>query len=235
MFAGYRYNNFNNNISHVRNYYLLSNSIHAKNSVLKIRPNEKTHPINEFQTISLNIEKNIENVKKYIFDSFDFDICKNLFYYDKNGPQIILNNFHDIINKTTIFKIGSSLQGAIKRYYKYINYGINVTKPTSTCLSDITKEILKKFNIKIRKPENEIKIDFDEKFDDIIDVYFSPNDVKTFEHEKYDKCNLKFCPILLLEKFYNIKIDHEHTNNYLLNYIEGIYISETDYKKINKK
>lgn len=66
----------------------------------------------------------IDLLKRFMDESSDFSICKNLYYYD-GKDNLILNNLEEIFTKTTDFrKVPSSPPMlSIRRYHKYKKRG----------------------------------------------------------------------------------------------------------------
>lgn len=85
----------------------------------KIESKRNQH-VDKFQVIELN--KTID-IFSFIDSTFDFDICKNTFYYDKNGINLKILNARDIINKSTGFKPCINLKSSLERCKKYTARG----------------------------------------------------------------------------------------------------------------
>lgn len=59
------------------------------------RDNKTNHIFSYFQVISIHQKSIMKLINKHI----DFDICKNMFWYDENGYNIYINNPNNIIHK----------------------------------------------------------------------------------------------------------------------------------------
>lgn len=97
-------------------------------NVSVVTPDEITYKT--IQIIRIDIKQKYNNVYNFICDSFDFDICKNVFYYDKNGkPDVCIYNLNDILLKKTELKTSSTptsngiMSTVVKRYAKYKGRG----------------------------------------------------------------------------------------------------------------
>lgn len=110
----------NNNIKWVRNY----------------RKHFNDQSSTTIQIIGLYIDKNIESLQYEIDQMFDFDLCKNIYYY--NGrDNIILSNLYDICNKMTHFKSSRLLRSSLERYHKYKRRGFTFKNKNTLCYDDI--------------------------------------------------------------------------------------------------
>ena len=98
------------NIKYVRTYDI---SIKIKN-------------IKEIQVIQIKINNNFNDIIRFIRDTHDFDICKNVYYIEKNIECINIFKLMDILTKTTEFKIGFRLGASIERSKKYSSRGFNM-------------------------------------------------------------------------------------------------------------
>lgn len=80
-----------------------------------------------FQVIELDsrilVRKNLTTISKFIDESFDFDICKNTFYYDKDGYHVGIKNLKQIVEKRVGFKIGKDFGSSWDRCIKYQTRG----------------------------------------------------------------------------------------------------------------
>ena len=86
-----------------------------------------TTPFTQFQVMELRKDATIEAIVNFVNEIFDFDICKNCFYYDEKGCHIILHNIHDLITKSTTFKYARAANSSANRYLKYTKRGISFT------------------------------------------------------------------------------------------------------------
>jgi hypothetical protein len=93
------------NIKYVRNYETATNSI---------------------QIIQAEIENDHIKMKEFIYDTFDFDICKNVYYINNGKEHLNILKLNDVLNKITEFKIGYRLGSSLQRYEKYTKRGFNI-------------------------------------------------------------------------------------------------------------
>lgn len=84
--------------------------------------NKNKNKINKIQLIHLNVKEH-DDVKIFIDTTFDFDICKNIFYFENNKPHLFIKSLSDIINKQTDFKFKFGLFSSIARMIKYTKRG----------------------------------------------------------------------------------------------------------------
>jgi hypothetical protein len=73
-----------------------------------------------YQVISLQFGTNL---REFIENSFDFDVCKNMFYYDKTGLHLSIRNYKDILAKEVGFKPGHDINTSLQRCQKYRDRG----------------------------------------------------------------------------------------------------------------
>ena len=81
----------------------------------------------QFQVIELKKNAEVKEIVNFINEIFDFDICKNCFYYDEQGCHVLLGNIDNLINKTTTFKYARAQNSSVDRYVKYKERGISFT------------------------------------------------------------------------------------------------------------
>jgi len=102
-----------NKIKRLRSYTSSSNEIHR---ILEYPiKNEK------FQCIGLNAKNEI-SVLDHI-NSFDFNFCKNVFYYDDTGPHLVIPHLEDVIFKRTKISSINLTKSSLQRYEKYLQRG----------------------------------------------------------------------------------------------------------------
>ena len=94
------------NIEYVRNYDTFTNSI---------------------QIIQAKIKNDPTKMKEFIYDTFDFDICKNVYYIKDGKGYLNILKLNDIFNKISEFKIGYRVGSSIQRYEKYTKRGFSIT------------------------------------------------------------------------------------------------------------
>jgi len=93
------------NIEYVRNYETETNSI---------------------QIIQAKVENDHNKMNEFIHDTFDFDICKNIYYINNGKEYLNILKLNDILNKISEFKIGYRVGSSIQRYEKYTKRGFNI-------------------------------------------------------------------------------------------------------------
>ena len=76
-----------------------------------------------FQVIEIN-NKKFMSWGEFISKTVDFDICKNLFYYNEDGTfELEIDSLPSILNKETTFHYVHDRESSIKRREKYIDRG----------------------------------------------------------------------------------------------------------------
>jgi len=77
-----------------------------------------------------------KNIIRFIRETFDFDVCKNTFYYDEDGMHLDISNINDILNRRIIFRSYYNMKASIDRCKKYAARGFKFTDaldpPTNT-------------------------------------------------------------------------------------------------------
>lgn len=81
-----------------------------------------TYQIKKIQVILVHVDKN--NLIQFINDEYDFDICKNVYYYKDNKPILYINNLQNVINKQTQFNYTIDKDKSELRRLKYEMRGI---------------------------------------------------------------------------------------------------------------
>lgn len=133
----FEYNNYDNE-EHDKWYELIEN---VRN------PYRKTPPgFTKFQVISLRRDPGVISTLDFIDGAFDFDICKNGFYYDEAGCHIVLHKPNDVIHRQTDFKTTRSPKKSYERYQKYKARGISFRQE-----SNIPPEKALKWKVKISR------------------------------------------------------------------------------------
>ncbi len=180
------------------------------------------------QFIYLNVDNNINAVYDYIKMNFDFDICKNIYYY--NGEDnVILYNSDQIFNKYTEFKACERLCNSIERYYKYMERGFMFTNINKLSYKDLLKnntyisDRLNTFtNIRVLEIEKtDVFIDGEQVFncnDKLFSFKFAGSTHACNIHstdkltlnKNNDICN-KYCPI----KLFNPLAEHYHNKTFV--------------------
>lgn len=90
----------------------------------------------KIQIIGLNISKSLSEIKQFVNETFDFPICKNIYYHDMK-ECLVLNNVYQIMNKETVFQTGKIMSLTIKRYHKYKHHGFVFTNKDNLTYHDI--------------------------------------------------------------------------------------------------
>lgn len=113
----------------------------------------------KIQTIQLNMEYDNKKIYDYLDESFDFDICKNLYSFSNNQDIIKIKNLQQILNKKIEFKITENVGSTLKRYKKYKNRGFKFNNIKNYFDEIITKyENVKLFNIKKTNNDEEFTL-----------------------------------------------------------------------------
>lgn len=120
-------------ITSIRDYLLVKNSNpEVKNAILATnvyahRPYGKTITVNDvvydvckLQCIKINCRR--DQLIQFIVHDYDFDLCKNVFYFT-DSPHLYIHSLQDIINKTTKFKFTTNKYASKERKLKYEKRG----------------------------------------------------------------------------------------------------------------
>jgi hypothetical protein len=76
----------------------------------------------EFQSILVRCNR--DELIQFILDEYDFDICKNAFWFNQSGePRIYINNLFGIVNKQTTFNYTINEEKSKNRKDKYMKRG----------------------------------------------------------------------------------------------------------------
>lgn len=95
---------------------------HINNTIHFVREYKNKNMKYALQTILVNIDKNIDTLYDFIKDNFDFNICKNIYYFDTKD-NIRIYKINEIMNKKTNFTVGYRLGSSIMRVKKYEDRG----------------------------------------------------------------------------------------------------------------
>ena len=88
-----------------------------------LRLNQYVLEDNIFQVVEINKEK-FNSWGEFIEETVDFDICKNLFYYNEEGTiELEIVSLPSILNKQTTFHYVHDREASIKRREKYVDRG----------------------------------------------------------------------------------------------------------------
>ena len=82
--------------------------------------------INSIQVIQAKVDNNHDKMNEFIHETFDFDICKNVYYINDRKACLKILKLNDILNKVTEFKIGYRVGSSIQRCEKYKKRGFNI-------------------------------------------------------------------------------------------------------------
>lgn len=83
-------------------------------------------PNNRIQVIQVKIENDHNKMREFMYDTADFDICKNVYYIDNGKKHLNMFALNDILNRKTEFKIGYRVGSSLLRYDKYTKRGFNI-------------------------------------------------------------------------------------------------------------
>lgn len=145
-----------------------------------------------FQTILVDINKS--EMQNFIVNTFDFDICKNIF----DGNTLYIHNIKDIVERKTQFKYSYRIQSSLLRCKKYEGRGFEIIGkniPYSEILENYHEDLARK-NKAGYYPYVEIKV----------------QDIKNTD--KFKDCSLD-CVLKLAhpeDKHYHIYGDHPSEN-----------------------
>lgn len=105
---------------------------------LKLKGNAESYPVEisnkidyvrgyydkhkKIQIIGVKIKKGISYMTDFINETFDFNICKNIYWVDTTD-NIQIHSINEILSKKTNFTIGKHLSSSLSRYPKYVDYG----------------------------------------------------------------------------------------------------------------
>jgi hypothetical protein len=79
------------------------------------------------QTITLRVNRDYDNVMTFIQNSFDLSVCKNGFYYDAQGPKLVLHDVEEIVYKISRCRVTQPRYLCYYRVQKYTNRGFEIT------------------------------------------------------------------------------------------------------------
>lgn len=133
------------------------------------RYNNDTNCNIKLQVISVDLEPNYDIVKNHIYKNFDLDICKNIFYYDNEGPKLNMFNARSIIDKKTKFNFNYGVCEPLKRYKKYLERGFQFNESNEEIFKSvvdnshfddrISDKVHKKYNVFLAEVTEEDSID----------------------------------------------------------------------------
>uniref|UniRef100_A0A6C0C6N3 F-box domain-containing protein n=1 Tax=viral metagenome TaxID=1070528 RepID=A0A6C0C6N3_9ZZZZ len=203
----------NNPIKYVRTYKHLRN-MRFDARLIKINP--------KMQIIGIDVAKNANSMFDYIVKTFDFNICKNMYYYDGYDHIRSNNNFDEIFLKETTFEMPNikqiDIQSNLARYCKYKNRGIafkNVPSFDHLSQFKLNKKWINSLSVIIVDP-----IDWDS-------IYYTrctTKDLKeinaSFISYQYRSCSIENC--VITECF---NMDHKHITTFCYD-IENCVITE---------
>jgi len=90
----------------------------------------------KIQIICLDVDKNIDAIYGFVTDTFDFDICKNMYYYD-GKDNVRVYNLNNVLSRETQFKCSylgetqvgkhaGNIESNVARYHKYVKRESNL-------------------------------------------------------------------------------------------------------------
>lgn len=193
-------------IKYVRTYYPSKIvEIMEDGSIRNTFDNEKSKNSHyNVQIIGLDIDKTYPSVKSFIDETFDFTICKNVYYY--NGTDnVALSNLHEIFTRETNFISTRYLSSSIQRYHKYKQKGNITFKNKHTLTYNEIKDINKTMEIHLHHTSihQQIITDF---FKDGAIIH-----VCSCECNGMYKCGTHYCIIHFIDE--NIKHTHFSAND----------------------
>lgn len=170
--------------------------------------------INKIQIIQVEVENNFSKLKEFIHNTFDFNICKNIYYIDNNKENISIFNLLNVLNKTEKFKTKYNLKSSMTRCLKYRNRGFDIhNNRTYECLANLsyngyghkTHEIytVKKNNTLLQVISGDINV---------LKQYINPliSSGKCFIRHLPTHCNYLYTNTDCLLKFCESNVKHSH-------------------------
>jgi hypothetical protein len=180
------------------------------------------------------------NIAQYIYNNYDYDIVRNIFYYKNNKPILKLSNINDIFTQTTgiktfgdycnnNFKRENSIYHILHKYIKYKNIKFNITRSINSIYQYYNRcyQITYFTNVY----NNEI-----DKINNYAPIIHQP-----VKHEYYKLLILYKlpCPINCILQLINCKHYHIHNNNGRLLYVDeninSMYINGINIIHIDEK
>ena len=98
----------------------------------------------KIQLICIDVFPNITLVEGFIEEDFDFDMCKNVYYYNKNNcdkGKLVIQRVDQILEKKTEFKISTKVGKTIQRYSKYKERGFTFTNLDNLSYKDLNLDL----------------------------------------------------------------------------------------------
>lgn len=204
------HNNYeiDNCIKWVRDY--LPDTTYSDGDYGKYELIRKNNPQSHYnvQIIGIDVDKTYDSLKTFIDTTFDFTICKNMYFYD-GKDNIILSNLNEIFTRETNFVSTRNLSSTIERYHKYTEKGKFIFRNKNTITYDEIKDSDKELTIYANKNySNKIITNFFK----CININYCNIALRGLL-----VCNINSCIINFLDK--NIKHDHIYFNEYTENNI----------------
>jgi len=87
------------------------------------------------------------HIKHYLENS-DFDICRNIYYYNGDNPTVIITDEESIRNRTFSFKVNRNIGKVLERAMKYSSRGFKIKQiipELILCFTDATFKGFKNF------------------------------------------------------------------------------------------
>lgn len=203
---------------------------------------EISDKVNKTETNLVSDNQLNTDLWSYIKKSFDFNICKNMYYFDFVDDCFKSYRLKDVITRNTKLSLKAPNNNIISRYEKYTNRGFTIQKPSYTLrelnqkhwLSDIGSKvkIIKVKDLGIKKvSESSLKLRPEyQRYDMKIQLKNNLHK-KTFIESRFgrheDDCNENECYLShvytnycisssCLVNFYIDNCKHSHYGRYLL-------------------
>lgn len=170
----------------------------------------------KIQLIYIDVFPDVILVHGFIEEDFDFDICKNVYYYNEKNSgkgKLVTERVDQILEKKTEFKISTKVGKTIQRYHKYKERGFVFTNFDNLSYKEL------ELDLKVDEEGYSYKIIEITRIDEIINdkcayTLNDPNSVKTSNWDNYrpisrhsfnkitfkyepdechDNCPIKFC------------------------------------------
>ena len=113
------------------------------------RRDDKNYSVldSNIQIICIDVEKNYDAMRDHVVNYFDFDVCKNMYYYDGHD-KLIVHNLEGILSRRTEFRFSNlgadrmnsnNIKSNISRYKKYVSRGFEFTNDINISMLDPIK------------------------------------------------------------------------------------------------
>jgi hypothetical protein len=111
----------------------------------------------KFQIIHVDVYPTFDTMVNYIYDNFDLDICKNVFYYDSYGCHLTMLKSYQIIDRKTNFNFQPTAL-PMCRYKKYKDRGFNFFENKETIFNMMINKCLIYNNSYEKQPLKRYKV-----------------------------------------------------------------------------